>query len=154
MYKVITLLIVILLISSCKYNITGSLIKDSDEAKKYTIKEDILNTTNQTKQSPPKIEVKEKDCNQTIKELQDEYLDLQIEIDEIEGKRRILAGEIGYYQDAIYGEEKYKQKLEEFKKVKEEAKKLNDQLNDRVRAIKLLSEKCKIKVKILKAGYD
>lgn len=159
MYKVITLLIFILLISSCKFNLTGSLIKDP-EVKKYTIKEEnIMNNTNSTNRAqqsiiPKNIDAKKKDCNQTIKELKDQYIDLQIELGEIQSKKRKLAGEISYYQDSIYEQDKYHQKLAELEEAQEEYKEKKSELDDRVRAIKLLAEKCKIKVKLIKSGHD
>ena len=150
-YTVLILLIILLIISSCKINLTGSLINDP-EVKKYTVKEEQFNQEEKTKelQENKIVNAEQKDCNQTIKELSDDYVDLQIELGEIESKKRKLAGEINYYKDAIYEEERYKEKLATFEDASKQSKEIRGKLDDQVSALKLMSEKCKIKVRLFR----
>lgn len=149
-YKLAIILLIIIFINSCKF--TGLFVKD-EPAKKYTIKEEQLSEPQEqinTNQAPAPEKIKPKDCNQTIKELADEREDIQIKLLELETKKRKLAGEVNYYKDLVYGQEKYNQKLAELEQASDEYKEVKKRLEDQENAIKLLSKKCDIKVRLFR----
>ncbi|MEK6861806.1 MAG: hypothetical protein AABY07_07595 [Nanoarchaeota archaeon] len=149
-YKLAIILLIIIFINSCK--LTGLFVKD-EPAKKYTIKEEQLSEPQEqtnTNQASASENIKPKDCNQTIKELADGREDIQIQLLELETKKRKLAGEVNYYKDSVYGQEKYSQKLAELEQASDEYKEVNKRLEDQENAIKLLSKKCDIKVRLFR----
>lgn len=149
MYKIIFTILIVFMLNSCAFNITGYYSQNS-QAKKYTIKEEapvqevILEENNDTEVQEPPL----KDCNQTIKELKDQYVKFEIEILSLETQRRKLAGEINYYQASIYEQDKYQQKVEELDEVTDRYNEVKSKLAKQKDAIKILADKCKIKVRL------